>query len=344
MIKPQKLVKGDIVATVSLSWGGAGNSDILHRYKIGVQRLTELFELNVIAMPNSLRGEIFLDKNPKARADDLMEAFRNPQVKAVFSNIGGNDTIRLLPYIDFEVIRNNPKIFIGFSDTTTNHLMCYKAGLISFYGPSILFDIAENVEMHEYTLNSLRMNLFQTEPVGEIKSCSTWIQEFLPWEESYSMTARKRITESHGYELIQGEGIVQGKLFGGCLEVLNDLFETELWSHKKDWNGTILFLETSEEFPTPSSVKQFLRHLGNEHILQQISGILWAKPQDEKYYEEYKAVIRTVVGEEFGLKVLPVLYNLNFGHNSPMNILPYGVTAEINCLLKTFSVLESGVC
>ena len=106
-------------------------------------------------MPNSLKGSEFILQNPYLRAKDLMDAFKNPEIKGIISNIGGNDAIRLLPFLDFDVIRQNPKVFMGFSDTTTIHLMCYKAGLSSFYGPSILFDIAENVEMHEFTIKSI---------------------------------------------------------------------------------------------------------------------------------------------------------------------------------------------
>ena len=82
-------------------------------------------------MPNALKGIDYLYRHPEARAQDLMDAFRDPSIKAVFNAIGGDDTIRLLPYIDFEVLRNNPKIFTGFSDSTTNHFMMHKAGLVS---------------------------------------------------------------------------------------------------------------------------------------------------------------------------------------------------------------------
>ena len=130
MIKAEKLDRGDKVAVVSLSWGGAGDEKFRDRYEIGKKRVEELFGLNVIEMPNSLKGSEYLDKHPEARAEDLMNAFKNKEIKAIFSNIGGDDTLRLLPYIDFDVIKNNPKIFMGYSDTTVNHFMCYKACLL----------------------------------------------------------------------------------------------------------------------------------------------------------------------------------------------------------------------
>lgn len=156
LIKPKMLQAGDKVATISLSWGGAGEPDIKWRYEQGVERLEKVFQLEVVSMPNSLMGSDYLYENPKTRAEDLMNAFKDPTIKGIISNIGGSDSIRLLPYIDFNVIRDNPKVFIGYSDSTVTHLFCHKAGISSFYGPSVLMDFAENVEMDPYTVEALK--------------------------------------------------------------------------------------------------------------------------------------------------------------------------------------------
>lgn len=108
MIKPQKLNKGDKVATISLSTGMAGDQQFRYRYELGRRRLAELFGLEVIAMPNSLKGSQYLYENPQARAEDFMNAFKDPSIKGIFSNIGGDDTLRILPYIDLDVIKENP--------------------------------------------------------------------------------------------------------------------------------------------------------------------------------------------------------------------------------------------
>ena len=94
--KPKKLQRGDRVATVSPSWGGAGEPEIRWRYEQGVKRLEEVFGLTVVPMPNSLKGSDYLYDNPKARAEDLMMAFSDPKIKAIIANIGGEDSIRLL--------------------------------------------------------------------------------------------------------------------------------------------------------------------------------------------------------------------------------------------------------
>ena len=118
MIKPQRLKKGDKVAIVSLSAGTLGEKWAIHRYYIAKERLENDFGLKVVVMENTLKGIKYLDEHPEARAKDLMDAFKDDSIKAVFNAIGGDDTIRLLPYIDFEVIRKHPKIFTGYSDTT----------------------------------------------------------------------------------------------------------------------------------------------------------------------------------------------------------------------------------
>ncbi|MCC8022419.1 MAG: LD-carboxypeptidase, partial [Clostridiales bacterium] len=158
--KPNKLVKGDKIAAVSLSRGLAGEREILWRYQQGKRRLEQEFQLQVVEMPHTLCGAAYLDAHPEARAEDWMAAFADPSIKGIFSCIGGEDTIRLLPYIDFTIIRENPKVFLGYSDTTINHLMCFHAGLSSMYGAAILSDFAENVELPAYTAHWIRRALF----------------------------------------------------------------------------------------------------------------------------------------------------------------------------------------
>lgn len=344
MIIPQGLKKGDRVAVVSLSWGGAGDGEIHNRYLKGKKRLEELFGLEVVAMPHALKGSDFVSDNPKLRAEDFMNALKDPSIKAIISAIGGNDTLRLMPYIDYDIIRNNPKIFMGYSDTTVNHFMCYKAGLRSYYGPCVLLEFAENVSMHDYTIKEIMRGLFENDIIGEIECAPEWTAEYLPWDiKENNETLRKMTREVHGHEILQGHGIVQGPLLGGCIEVLDWLRGTDLWPSIEDWRGKILFLESSEDKPDPLMITFMLRALWATGIIDVIAGIVVAKPQDEVYYEEYKAVFKQIIGEECGLTDLPILYNVSFGHNSPITILPMGALAEIDCESKTLKILESGV-
>lgn len=102
LTKPPKLQEGDKVATVSLSWGGPGL--IPHRYEAGKKQLEEAFGLAVIEMPHTLKEPKWLSENPKARADDLMEAFSNSEIKGIISTIGGDDSIRILRHLDLDLM------------------------------------------------------------------------------------------------------------------------------------------------------------------------------------------------------------------------------------------------
>jgi len=339
--KPKKLQPGDIVATVSPSWGGAGNPELRWRYEQGVKRLEEIFGLKIVPMPNSLKGGDYLYKNPQARAEDLMAAFKDKSIKGIIANIGGEDSIRILPYIDFDVIRENPKIFMGYSDVTVSHFFCHKAGISSFYGPAILTDFAENVEMDPYTIEMVNRTLFSNEIIGKIQPAKEWTSERLEWIE-VNKDKRRIMNQNTGYEILQGSDIVQGRLIGGCIEVLEFIKGTELWPEKKYWENSILFFETSEEHPEPHYIRYWLRNYAAQGILQRTKGIIFGKPKDEKFYEEYKNEILKVM-KEYNLEDLPILYNLNFGHTEPKFILPYGVMAEIDCKMGNFSILESGV-
>lgn len=341
LIKPKKLQPGDCVATVSPSWGGAGDPALRWRYEQGVKRLEEIFGLKVIPMPNSLKGGDYLYNSPQARAEDLMTAFRDENIKGIIANIGGEDSIRLLPYIDFDVIHKNPKIFMGYSDVTISHLFCHKAGISSFYGPAILTDFAENVEMDPYTIEAVNRTLFSNKMIGEIQPAKKWTSERLEWIET-NKHKQRTMNQNTGYELLQGSGVVRGRLLGGCMEVLEFAKGTELWPESKYWENSILFFETSEDKPEPNFFRYWLRNYAVQGILQKTNGIILGKPKDETYYEEYKREIRKVM-KEFNLEDLPILYNLNFGHTEPKFILPYGAMAEIDSVNETFSILENGV-
>lgn len=206
MIKPKKLEKGDIVAIVSLSSGMAGDGQFKHRYELGKKRIEEELGLNVLTMPNALKGSDFLYNHPEARAKDFMCAIKNRNIKAIISNIGGDDTIRILPYIDFKVIKQNPKIFLGYSDSTVNHFMMYKAGVSSYYGPTVMSEFAENKNMHEYTLKYLKEVFFQNKEKIKITSSSKWTSEYLDWvNEKNDNIARKMNNEKHRIRSFTGK-------------------------------------------------------------------------------------------------------------------------------------------
>ncbi len=341
MIKPERLKRGDKVAIVSLSRGMLGEDKFIHKYVLAKKRLEEHYGLEVVAMPNALRGIDYLYRHPEARARDLMDAFRDPSIKAVFNAIGGDDTIRLLPYIDFDVLKNNPKIFTGFSDSTTNHFMMHKAGLVSYYGLSVMNNLGEYVAINEYTRAAMEKTLFDPQTTLDIP-CSEFCSyepDKVWWGEEHMDEATPRVQNS-GYEVLQGYGKVTGELFGGCIDVFPELLGTSLWPSLEDWKGKILLIETSECDMGEMVLSWFLRNLDAQGILKVLNGIIVGKPAFKAKLESYKEVYKRVVGFEAGRPDLPILYNVNVGHAYPIGVFPLGLTYEIDCVHKTLRLME----
>ncbi len=343
MIKPKKLHPGDKIATVSLSWGGP--SAFPHRYQAGVQQLKDEFDLQVVEMPHTLRDADWLARNPGARPVDFMQAFVDPSIKGIFSTVGGDDSIRLLPFLDLNVIRNHPKIFLGYSDTTISHLVCYKAGLVSFYGPSMMVEFAENGGMFPYVVQSLRKTLFSSDRIGEVKpDTDGWTVERIDWVDPASQQVKRKLNPPMGWKFLQGHGVHRGPLIGGCIEVFDWARGTGIFP--QNWQDAILFLETSEEAPPPETVTRTLRVFAALRILSKLSGILFGRPGGDVPVEKFKAydkAILQVVNQEEGLTDLPVITQMDFGHTSPIFVLPYGLQAEVDSESKRFSILENAV-
>lgn len=341
MLKPKHLSPGDRVAVVSLSSGILGEPKFIHKYYLAKERLERDYGLRVEAMPNALRGADYLYRHPEARAQDLMDAFRDPSIRAVFCAIGGDDTIRLLPYIDFDVLRDNPKIFTGFSDTTSNHFMMHRAGLVSYYGLSVMCDLAEYVSINEYSRDLMDRTIFRPQPRLEIP-CSEFCafeKEKVMWAEENMHLPRPR-RKNTGYEILQGSGKVEGELLGGCLDVFVELMGTEVWPKPEEWAGKLLLLETSEVDMPDELLRWYLRGLQAQGILSRVNGVVFGKPAAEDKFESYKEVLRQVIGFEAGRPELPILYNVNVGHSYPLGLFPLGLRYELDCDQKRLTLLE----
>lgn len=353
-VKPKALKPGDKVAVVSLSSGILGEAYCTHEIELGIKRLQE-FGLTPVFMSNALKGREYLNNHPEDRAKDLKEAFLDPDIKGIICAIGGDDTYRLLPYLmedsEFmDAVRKSPKLFTGYSDTTTNHLMLYRLGLRTFYGPNFICDLAElGKEMLPYTKRTFE-SYFAGKELQQVVSSEIWYEERTDFSAAALGTERIFHTENRGYEVIQGSGVFRGRLLGGCLESLFDILTStrypdqkeiceryRIFPELKEWKGKILFIETSEEQPTPELFAEALRVLKEKGIFKVINGILVGKPQNEVYYEEYKAALRQAIDN----KELPILYNINFGHAHPKCIIPYGMDTEVDMINKTITFKEA---
>ena len=328
------------VTLVSLSSGLMGEAFAEHQLKLGLQRM-EAYGLKVKFASNALKGIKYLNEHPEARAADFIEAFSDPETDLIMTAIGGDDTYRLLPYLfGHDELKNalSEKLFLGFSDTTVNHLMLHRLGLNSLYGQAFLTELCElGPEMLPYSRHYFE-ELIETGKISEIRPSPLWYEE----RESFGPEALGTSPVSHenrGFELLQGPSVFRGKILGGCICTLFDLFDGgryadspevcakySLFPPAEDWKGKILLLETSEERPSPEKYRAALTHLKNAGVLDAVSGILCGKPQNEVYDAEYRAIIREVVDDP----AKPIVWNLSVGHALPRCIIPFGVEAEVN--------------
>ena len=337
LIKPSHLEKGDLVATVSPCNGWAGDPEIRWKYEMGAARLREL-GLRVMAAPNSMRGSEYLSKNPKARAEDITWAFENKEVRAIIANVGGNDSIKIIPYIDPRVISDNPKIFIGYSDVMNLHLLCYHSGLSSFYGDNLLTTIADQAGWHEYDRKSFVKTLFDPSAIGCILPSGDWT--FEP-SNHFDPSLKRKYYPNDGYQIIQGSGRIMGRLIGGHTGIM-ELEGTAIELKAQDYDGAVLFVEDIPEFFDEEAIRTFFEYLAQKGILQRINGILIGKSNEAGSFSKRAEIIRQIVSDKYSVTI-PIFYGLNFGHSSPTCLLPYGALVEMDCEKKAVSIMESGV-
>ncbi len=339
------------VAIVSLSKGLLGEDFVSHEVEIGLKRLCD-YGLHVKFMPNATKGITYLQAHPEKRAEDLLAAFADESIDMILCAIGGDDTYRLLPYLfENHALKNalSQKIFLGFSDTTLNHLMLYKLGLKTFYGQSFISDICELDEtMLPYSAKYFE-ELIKTGSISEIRPSKLWYEERTDFSAAAIGTPRV-CHENTGFELLQGAAQFRGEILGGCLETLYDIFDStrhsdsvelckkyQLFPSLEEWTGKILLLETSEEMPAPEKYRKMLEKLRETGIFKVVSAVLCGKPMDERYAKEYKRIIVELVDNPS----LPIVANVNVGHATPRCIVPFGVEASVDIENQVIRFVQS---
>ncbi|MBQ9009964.1 MAG: LD-carboxypeptidase [Clostridia bacterium] len=331
---------GKTVEIVSLSSGTIGEACVAHELRIGVERLKSM-GLEVSFASHALKGLDYIREHPEDRASDLIEAYADPEVDMILCAMGGDDTYRLLPFL-FEEDRLkkvvNDKIFLGFSDTTINHFMLHRLGVNTFYGQSFLADLCElDSEMLPYSRQYFE-ELIITGTIREIRPSPVWYEERTAFDESQIGVPRTE-HENRGFELLQGPSCFSGKILGGCIDSMYDVFDNGryedsvklcrrygLFPSLDDWKGRILLLETSEEKPDPDRYEKMLVALKEYGVFGVVSGVLIGKPMDEVYAEAYKSLLVSVIDNP----ALPILFNVNIGHATPRCIIPFGIEATVD--------------
>lgn len=328
------------IGIVSLSSGILGEDFVAHEVELGIERLKK-YGIEVEFLPNSKKGIDFIKNNPKERAKDLINAFKDDSIDMILCAIGGDDTYRLLPYLfennELEKIAKQ-KIFLGFSDTTMNHFMLNKVGIKTFYGQAFLPDICElSNEMLPYSEHFFE-ELINNGRIKEIYPSDVWYNEREDFSEK-SIGISMEEHQNRGFELLRGNAKFEGQILGGCLETIFDIFDNSryedtvylcqkynLFPSLNEWKNKILLLETSEERPKPELFRKMILKLQEYGIFDVISGLIIGKPQNEEYYNEYKQIIL----DEIRNKNLSIVYNINIGHSTPRCIIPFGVNAKVD--------------
>ncbi len=341
LLKPPRLRTGDTVAAISLSSGLA--AEFPHRYRAGKEQFERTFGVNVIEAPNALRSDDWLRRNPEARADDLHWALTNQDVKGMISTIGGDDSVRILPHLDADLIRANPKVLMGFSDTTITLTAFLNAGVVAFHGPAFMTDLAENGGIVPAVERSIRATLFGAQP-APWQAAPGWTEEFLDWSDPSNQDRARKFVPNPGWRWLQGERPVEGRLLGGNIEVLEFIKGTGWWPAAHLWHGAVLLFETSEEVPPPQAVERMLRNYGHQGVLERASALLFARPmgytaaQSQELDELILAVLM-----EFGRGALPVVAGLDVGHTSPHVVAPLGCRVRIDPRNRVIESLETAV-
>lgn len=335
------------VGVVSLSAGTLGEDFVRHELELGVRRL-EHYGLKVRFLPHALKGIDYLKAHPEARAADLLEAFRDPEIDLILCAIGGDDTYRLLPYLFDEGRLEKAacrKPFLGFSDSTVNHFMLHKVSLPTFYGQSFLSDVCEmDTEMLPYTRRYFE-ELLRTGTIRQVKPSEVWYEgrtDYSPARLGTPLPAHP----AEGWKLLQGPPVFSGKILGGCLDTIHDFFDGEryadmpalcqkygLFPGAADWQGRILLLETSEEQMSPEKFSRALGFLKQAGVFKAVSGILFGRPMDNVHREEYHRRLAAVVDDPS----LPILADVSVGHALPRCILPFGVNARVDAQAQTIT-------
>jgi muramoyltetrapeptide carboxypeptidase len=315
LLKPPRLNPGDTIAIVSPA-SAPPDPKAIDRAVVVLERLG--FRVKLAPCVRKRLG--FLAGTDRERASDLMNMFQDRKVKAIICVRGGYGSSRLIPLLDYQAIRKNPKIFVGYSDITSLHCaFLVKSGLISFHGPMLNSDFIKK-DFPEFTLQSFLRTLTQPAAPGSVRA---------------------------GYKAgtisVLRRGTASGPLIGGNISLLCATLGT---SYQPSFKNSILFFEDLDE--VPFRFDRMLTHLLNAGLLQEVAGIAIGINADcydpkAKGAREYRQTLEDVFRERLLPLKIPIVSGLPFGH-IPLNAtLPVGIRATLDANKGDLLITESAV-
>ncbi|MFB7641479.1 S66 family peptidase [Peribacillus butanolivorans] len=312
-MKPSRLKAGDEIRVIAPSRSLAIVKG--EQRRLAEERLMEL-GFKVTYGNTTLVHDDFFSNSIEDRIEDLHDAFRDPNVKGIFTAIGGYNANQLLRYIDYDLIKENPKVLMGYSDITAILLAIYKkTGLTTYPGPHFsTFGMKAGLE---YTMEYFKKAVIQVEDFY-LEPSETWS------DDSWHLEQDDRTFHTNsGYMVIQ-EGEATGTIIGGNLCTINLLQGTEYMPSLKD---SILFIEDDEE-SHPFSFDRDLQSLLQLPDASGIKGIVIGRFQKESGMTDY--ALQEIIATKKEINGIPVIANANFGHVHPFVTVPVGAKAVMN--------------
>lgn len=316
MIKPSKLQIGDEIRIIAPS----RSLKILSQetIEIAISRLTEL-GLNVTFGKNSSKADEFMSSSIEERTSDLHEAFLDPHVKGILTVIGGYNSNQIIDYLDYNLIKNNPKIFCGYSDisvllnaiTTKTEMVTYMGPHFSSFGMKLGFDYS--VEYFKKT--------FMEDKEFELKSSPDWSDDL--W--FLDQNKREFLVNEGSYCI--NPGIAEGAVVGGNLSSFSLLAGT---SYFPDLSDKILILEAHSEVKA-YHFDRLLQQLIQQPKFSGLKGVVIGMFQKDSSISRETLV--KIISNKKELKNLPIIANVNFGHITPIATLPIGGIIKIHSKL-----------
>jgi muramoyltetrapeptide carboxypeptidase len=312
LIKPKRLKAGDTVAVIAPS-----SSATPEAWERAIANLESLgLKPKVAKSARGVNG--FLSAPDKDRLADLHEAFADQTVNGIWCVRGGYGAGRLLPSVDFNLIKKNPKVFIGYSDITAFHLSIPKAtGLVTFHGP------VGTSALSDYTKKYVVDALFNASPTTSI---------------SLSDFNRARTESTYKTETVTA-GKARGRLVGGNLSLLAALAGTPY--ALPDLKGKIVFIEDIGE--APYRIDRMLTQIRQSSNIHEAAGLALGVFEDCEAKDKNTQQLIDVVRDRLGDLKIPCVYGLSFGHIRDQFTLPVGIEAELDASNQTVTLLESSV-
>jgi len=334
LVKPNLLKKGDTIGIISPSAGLAPFA--MHR----IENAVTFFKksgFDVLISKHALENDGYVSASIEARLEDIHSMFSNPNIKAIVCTIGGNNSNQLLPYIDYKLIKNNPKIFVGYSDISVLHFALQsQAGLATYYGPCIMTQFGEYPKPLEYSIKYfLEQTLQKEKNVIKFEPADEWTEETLDWFKKKDLERQRRLLKNSGYKWLK-KGKAKGRAWGGTIPSITYLLGTKYWV---DPNKSIFFLDIPEgkDFMSGlplSEVDAYLTNLDNAGVFKSIKGLIVGRPY--KYADSEQETLKKLIERVVKPYNFPVLYNANIGHTDPIVTICYGQEIELDSYNNLF--------